>query len=133
MECTTRSQRLNLAVNAQVRVKPGPMLGTLRFSQLCGCFSVAGAFTNQLNNKETEQRRKTGTSIFAVELVFAPALSMNFVAAEVSRRTLSAKEISADSRPRLQFRGTARNLFPGCSIFTFKKNGQSNGKIPGRR
>jgi hypothetical protein len=33
---------------------------TVRLSQRGGCFSVAGAFTNQLNNKETRKRRKTG-------------------------------------------------------------------------
>jgi hypothetical protein len=37
-----------------------------------------------------------------------PALSINLVAADVSPRILSLRRISADSRRRLQFKGTNR-------------------------
>jgi hypothetical protein len=54
------------------------MPSTVRLSQRGGCFSVAGAFTNPLNNKGTKQQRKTGSSAFAVGLVFTSALNLTF-------------------------------------------------------
>jgi hypothetical protein len=45
-----------------------PMPRTLRLSQRGGCFSVAGVFTNPLNNKETKQQRKTGSSTISEAL-----------------------------------------------------------------
>jgi hypothetical protein len=51
------------------------MQGTVRLSRRCGCLSAAGVFTNQLNNKETKQQRKTGSSTFSLELAFTLALT----------------------------------------------------------
>ncbi len=42
---------------------------------------------------------------------FGEPLPMNFVAADVSPRTLSSMKVSADSRRRLRFRGSTRGIF----------------------